>query len=126
MQALAGRDGIALIPDLPDLRDEIARHAVVVLPFVSGGGIKNKLLEAASLGRAIVGSATAMNGLNPPEQPPWVRADGESAWIRGILALWRDPEGRHRVGQQARDWVIQNHSWTMAAERALAGLDGTT
>ena len=84
--------GVRIIPDLPDLRDEIARHAVVVLPFVSGGGIKNKLLEAASLGRPIVGSATAMNGLNPPEQLPWVRADGESAWVRGILDLWRDPE----------------------------------
>ena len=43
------RDGIDLVPDLPDLRDEIARHAAVVLPFVSGGGIKNKLLEAASM-----------------------------------------------------------------------------
>ncbi len=121
VQALAGRDGIRLIADLPDLRDEIARHAVVVLPFVSGGGIKNKLLEAASLGRPIVGSATALNGLKPPDQPPWIRADGESAWVRGILDLWRDPEQRHRLGEEARDWVTRNHSWTTAAQRVLAG-----
>ncbi len=123
VKALASSDGVTLIADLPDLSDEIARHAEVVLPFVSGGGIKNKLLEAASLGRAIVGSATAMNGLNPPEQPPWFRADGESAWVRAILDLWRDPEKRQRLGQQARDWVSRNHSWTTAAQRALAGLE---
>src|SRR5262249_19852526 len=51
---LAQADGIELVPDLPDLRAAVSRHQVVVLPFVSGGGIKNKLLEAAALGKAIV------------------------------------------------------------------------
>lgn len=41
--------GMILRPDLPDIRSEVRRHEVVVLPFVSGGGIKNKLLEAAAL-----------------------------------------------------------------------------
>src|SRR5581483_5702280 len=50
----AGAPGISLVPDLPDIRSTARRHAVVVLPFISGGGIKNKLLEAAALGQAIV------------------------------------------------------------------------
>ena len=123
VKALASRDGVPLIADLPDLRDEIARHAVVVLPFVSGGGIKNKLLEAASLARAVVGSSTALNGLSQPKQIPLVCAKNESAWVRAILDLWGDEERRHRLGQEARDWVIQNHSWAMAAKQALAGLE---
>ena len=41
-----------LHPDLPDIRSEVARRQVVVLPFVSGGGIKNKFLEAAAMGKA--------------------------------------------------------------------------
>ena len=36
--------------NLPDLRAEVQRREIVVLPFVSGGGIKNKLLEAAAMG----------------------------------------------------------------------------
>jgi glycosyltransferase involved in cell wall biosynthesis len=123
VKALANRDGVLLIADLPDLRDEIARHAVVVLPFVSGGGIKNKLLEAASLARAVVGSSTALNGLSRPEHIPIVCARSESAWVRAILDLWGDDERRHRLGQEARDWVIQNHSWPIAAKQALAGLE---
>lgn len=123
VKALANRDGVLVIPDLPDLRDEIARHAVVVLPFISGGGIKNKLLEAASLGRAVVGSSTALNGLSQPKQIPLVCAKNESAWVRAILDLWGDGERRHRLGQEARDWVIQNHSWAIAAKQALAGME---
>ncbi len=123
VQALAGRDGVSLIPDLPDLREEIARHAVVVLPFVSGGGIKNKLLEAASLAKAVVGSSTAFNGLRQTQHVPMVCAEKGSAWVEAILDLWSDETRRHRLGQEAREWVIQNHSWEMAAQQALAGLE---
>jgi polysaccharide biosynthesis protein PslH len=121
VRALTGRDGVSLIADLPDLRDEIARHAVVVLPFVSGGGIKNKLLEAASLAKAVVGSSKASNGVRHAEQVPMVCVNEASAWVQSIVELWRDEGRRHRLGQDARDWVIQNHSWAMAAHQALAG-----
>jgi glycosyltransferase involved in cell wall biosynthesis len=123
VSSLAGSKGITLVPDLPDLREEIARHAVVVLPFVSGGGIKNKLLEAASLAKAVVGSPKARNGLRQPQQIPMVCVDGGSAWISAILDLWGDAQKRRRLGAAARDWVIRNHSWEMAAQQALAGLE---
>jgi len=123
VRALAGREGIALISDLPDIRAEIARHAVVVLPFVSGGGIKNKLLEAASLAKAVVGSSKALNGLRHPERVPMICVKTASAWADAIFDLWREEARRHRLGEEAREWVIQNHSWEMAAEQALAGLE---
>ncbi len=123
VRALSGREGISLIPDLPDIRAEIGRHAVVVLPFVSGGGIKNKLLEALSLAKAVVGSPTALNGLRQPKQVPVVCAKTSSAWVQAIVDLWRDEARRHHLGEEAREWVIQNHSWEMAAQQALAGLE---
>ena len=99
-------------------------HAVVVLPFVSGGGIKNKLLEAASLAKAVVGSSTALNGLEPaPNIVPVVCVKKVSAWVQAILDLWSDEAKRNRLGREARAWVIQNHSWSMAAQQALAGLE---
>src|SRR5207249_4653287 len=39
---LAG-GGVSVVADVPDIRPEARRHAVAVMPFVSGGGIKNKL-----------------------------------------------------------------------------------
>ncbi len=123
VKALANRDGVMMIPDLPDLRDEIARHAVVVLPFVSGGGIKNKVLEAASLARPVVGSSTALNGLRQREKVPIVCVKTSERWAHAILDLWSDDAKRHTLGQKAREWVIQYHSWELAAQQALAGLE---
>jgi polysaccharide biosynthesis protein PslH len=122
VRALTGRDGIELVPDLPDLRDEIARHPVVVLPFVSGGGIKNKLLEAAAMGKAVVCSPRACGGLRLNGSLPLRVARSADDWTRELLSLWANPAERSGLGSAARRWVLEQHTWEAAARTALAGL----
>ena len=115
--------GIRLIPDLPDLRDEVARHQVVVLPFVSGGGIKNKLLEAASMGKAVVCSPRAFLGLRTGKGLPLVQARRPAEWVEAVRSLWSDPDRRRQLGANARQWVLDAHTWDAAARTAVAGLE---
>jgi glycosyltransferase involved in cell wall biosynthesis len=115
--------GVCVVPDMPDLRPSIAAHQVVVLPFVSGGGIKNKLLEAASMGKAIVCSPRACGGLRNLEPLPMFRAQGASEWSEAIRALWARPERRAQLGSDARRWVETHHTWETAARLASAGIE---
>ena len=119
---LARQDGIAVKPNVLDLRLEACRHAVTVLPFVSGGGIKNKLLEAAALERPIVCSPTAARGLSYGAAAPFVLASSRSEWIDIVRRLWADQSSRNRLGQAAREWVKAYHSWAAAAETAVNSL----
>lgn len=119
---LAGSDGVTLLADLPDIRREISRHALVVLPFVSGGGIKNKLLEAAGLGKAIVSSRRALGGLCRSNSLPVIEAGRPADWVRKILLVWADEDRRRQLGAAARAWVLDHHSWLRAARDAAAGL----
>jgi polysaccharide biosynthesis protein PslH len=121
--ALAGRDGIEIIADLPDLRAEIARHQVVVLPFLSGGGIKNKLLEAASMAKAIVGSQAAASGLQFEQSAPLRIARTPSEWKQTICTLWSSADQCRLLGQAARTWVINHHDWQAAAGQAAASIE---
>jgi glycosyltransferase involved in cell wall biosynthesis len=122
VRSLTGHDGIDLIPDLPDLRAEVARHPVVVLPFISGGGIKNKLLEAAAMGKAVVCSPHACGGLRLAGSSPLRVARSVDDWVRELLALWQNPAERTSLGAAARQWVMEHHTWEAAARTALAGL----
>jgi polysaccharide biosynthesis protein PslH len=122
VRALACRDGIDLVADMPDLREEVARHQVVVLPFVSGGGIKNKLLEAAAMARPIVCSTRACGGLRGEGPLPVVEAWGGRDWAGALLDLWRDETRRRRLGSEARNWVLAHHSWDAAARLAEEAL----
>lgn len=120
VRALAGQNGIALDADLPDIRSAIRTHQVVVFPFVSGGGIKNKVLEAAALGMPMLMSAQGLNGLNG--QPPMPVLKRASEWVDRLIGLWRDRTKREQLGREARAWVTEHHTWAAAARVAMAGL----
>ena len=122
VQALAGRDGIELIPDLPDLRPGLATQQVVVFPFVSGGGIKNKFLEAAAMGKPIVCSSMALNGLRQPGESGAVVASSPTDWANALGLLWADAAKRTAAGALLRTWVTRHHSWDAAARTAADGL----
>ena len=116
-----GRDGVSIVPDLPDLRSHVQRHQVVALPFVSGGGIKNKLLEAAAMARPIVASAVAVEGLGGRVPLTVCRTAGD--WTARLLELFADGAHRAREGRAAREWVAMAHSWHGAALAGARGLE---
>ena len=113
--------GISVSADVPNIRESVGNHQVVVLPFQSGGGVKNKLLEAASMAKPILCSRRACNGLNlSGEMPLRVASNNPQHWLRELLALWADQHTRLSIGNAARDWVVAHHSWNAAAEKAVA------
>jgi len=119
VRTLARTAGVELFPDLPDLRDEVTRRQAVVLPFVSGGGIKNKLLEAAALGMPIVCTRKSLSGTKG--EPAVKVAANPREWSAALTGLWNDAAARLALGSAAREWVVKNHTWEAAAETAEAG-----
>lgn len=120
VRELTQAPGVELHPDLPDLRAEVTRRAVVVLPFISGGGIKNKLLEAAALGMPIVCTRWAVSGTRG--RPPVRLCRTPNDWATVLAELWADVETRCRLGRAARQWVTRYHTWAAAAAVAEAAI----
>jgi glycosyltransferase involved in cell wall biosynthesis len=113
--------GFELTVDLPDLRSEVQQCQVVVLPFVSGGGIKNKLLEAAAMGLPIIASPKAMNGINEQSCPIAVRTSPKK-WVETIEQFWGNAPVLESLSNQHRAWVSKRYSWASAAKIADTGL----
>jgi glycosyltransferase involved in cell wall biosynthesis len=120
VRSLATQPGISLLPDVENLADEVARHSVVALPFVSGGGIKNKLLEAAAMGKAIVSTPRGLLGL--VGVAPVAEATGAQEFAAAIVRLCSDDAARRQAGADLREWVKRHHDWSTVATAALAGL----
>ena len=118
--AFDGKDGVTVTPDVPDIRPAVRKHPVVVLPFVSGGGVKNKLLEAAGMAKAVVGTARVRNGLKGAL--PYLEVNSPSQWADAVVGLWQDEAKRASLGRAARAWVCEHHTWAAAADEAAAGI----
>ena len=109
--------GIEMPGFVDDIRPWVGRASVVVLPLVSGAGIKDKLLEASAMGCAVIATPRTVSGLVYEGQPPWVIAKHPTEWIAHIRRLWSEPETRRRLGEAAREWVIKHHDLRSVAER---------
>ena len=118
VRRLDGQSGVRVLTNLPDLRPEIARHQLTVLPFVSGGGIKNKLLEAAAMGQPIVATPRATSGLRTP--PPIVCVSAPDEFANAVIDLWGDVDRRRTMGRDVRAWVTAHHTWQQTAAAAVA------
>jgi glycosyltransferase involved in cell wall biosynthesis len=85
---------------------------------VSGGGIKNKVLEAFALEMAVVSTplgmesiAGAVNGLH------YVEASTPEEMAESVLALLKDPARRKTLGSKARQLILAQHTWRQAGEK---------
>jgi glycosyltransferase involved in cell wall biosynthesis len=114
-----------LVADSPDIRDAVSSCEVVVLPFISGAGIKNKLLEASGMQLPIIASPMAMNGIDDSQLSPCLVAKKPSQWIDYLERLWRDPTLRQSQGANARQWCLEFASWDTTARKAAAALQAT-
>ena len=99
VRELARAPGVRLVADAPDIRPVVCAAPVALYPFVSGTGIKNKLLEGAAMERALLVSPTAIEGLQPTDPLPWRVCRRPEEWRDGLIELWKDPENARRMGR---------------------------
>ena len=114
--ALGELHGVDVVGPVPDIRPYAQSAGITILPMRSGAGIKNKLLEAAAMGRPIVASPRAVRGLKfDGSDKPLLVCGEASEWVATIRRLWSDASRRRRLGESARHWVVRHHSWRAAA-----------
>lgn len=125
---IVGRDPVPAVRELgtvpwvtvtgrvDDVRPYLEAASVVVCPMVSGGGIKNKLLEAMSMARPVVVTSLALGGLPLVDGRDLRVADDARRFAVAVVELLDDPGAAAGLGRSARDAVVSGFSWDAAAE----------
>jgi len=112
--------GVTVVGPVDDLRPHAMSASATILPMRVGGGIKNKLLEAAAMGLPIIASPRAVAGLDlGGGRLPLEIAKSKKQWIDSVRRVWTDDLHRQSVGEQARTWAQTHHNWDAAAEELI-------
>ena len=116
IRSLAG-EGVTVTGAVSDVRPYVKAATVVSLPMESGTGMKNKLLEAWAMRRAVVATRSACEGSPSQDGQNIVIADSAEAHAEAIARLIPDQATRERLGAAGRSTVENELTWSHAAER---------
>ncbi len=111
VRKLSEREGITVTGFVEDVRDWLARAAVCVAPLRIARGIQNKVLEAMAMGRPVVASPQAFEGLDARAGEDLVVAADARAFAEEVIALLRDAGRAERIGRAARACVEGRYRW---------------
>jgi polysaccharide biosynthesis protein PslH len=112
---LAEREGVEVLGFVPDLRGELARARVVLVPVWQGGGTRLKVLESLAAGRPVVGTRLGVSGIGFEDGRHGLTADRPESLAELVAELLSDAERSRRLAAEGRR-LAERYRW----DRALA------
>ena len=104
--------GVTVTGAVPDVRPYLQGAALAVCPLQLARGIQNKVLEAMAMGKAVIGSPGALEGIELTLGVEAAQADSPAQWQQQIARLLGDDQARNVMGSAARACVETKYTWS--------------
>lgn len=111
VKSLAKNDGVEVTGFVNDVRDYIAAADLCVVPLRVARGIQNKVLEAMAMGKAVVCTPDALEGIRAEPGVEVVTSRDAHDFANSIITLLADGRRRDLLGENARKCMEKNYSW---------------
>ena len=109
VQMLQQTGGSVLVENPADLAPLYSAANMVLLPIRLGGGTRIKVLEALAVGRPIIATALAVEGLGLVAGTHYLRAETSGEFARAALDLAADPARGAALVAAGHDHVLSSH-----------------
>jgi len=141
VRQLATLPSVRVTGSVPDVRPYLAHGEFSVAPLRIARGVQNKVLEAMAMGKSVLTTAAAMEGIgaSPPfdsPSPAFPPQEGNRETVEGIttaddpgelvqraLMLLADFAETTRRGRSNREWVLRHYDWDRNLGRILPVLN---
>ncbi len=111
VQRLTQIDGVFVTGRVPDVRPYVARATAGVAPMRIARGIQNKVLEAMSMGKPVVVTSGALEGIEAEPGTDVLLADTEVAFAAACCRLATTGDGA-AIGAAARTRIVRDYDWS--------------
>ncbi|MDW8371440.1 MAG: glycosyltransferase family 4 protein [Geminicoccaceae bacterium] len=111
VRALHGTSGVTVTGTVQEPAEWMARATVCVAPIRAAAGLQNKLLEYLAMGRPVVATTIANEGIGATDRRELLLADTPDTFAHAVLELFADADLRTRLGIAARRFVEERWTW---------------
>lgn len=124
VDALRSNPRVCLPGFVPDLRPVLDEAALCVVPLLSGGGTRLKVLEAWAASLPVVSTSVGVAGLDARSDVHFVVADAPVAFAEATIRLLQNPTEASALAVHARRLVEEQYDWARCAALLNDVLEG--
>ncbi len=115
VQYLTDMEGVFVTGRVEDIRPYLKFSSVVVAPLLIARGIQNKVLEAMAMGKKIVATPQAIEGIKIADQEVYIKDNAEDFAKQVLLLL--DNAQASLYAEENRQFVQKNFSWSASLKK---------
>lgn len=119
VKALASKN-IILTGYVKDVREWMGRASLSVVPLRMGGGTRLKILEALSMGKAVVSTSMGAEGIEVTSGENIILADDPESFAYAVVSLMKDREAAAQLGRNGRKLVEEKYDWKAVGGKLAA------
>lgn len=102
-----------------DAVEFINSKAIMIVPLLSGSGMRVKIIEGMAMRKCIIATSMAAEGIKCENGKDILIADTADEFYRAILQCITNPKKWREIGENARKTVERDHDVRFIAERML-------
>ena len=111
VRRLAKQSGVTVTGLVDDVREYIGAADICIAPLRIARGIQNKVLEAMAMGKPVVATRVAFEGIDARPGRDLLVTDDEASFAAATIALLKDPMRRALIGTHARRCAESRYAW---------------
>jgi glycosyltransferase involved in cell wall biosynthesis len=112
--------GVTCNGHVPDIRPHFAEAAVSIVPIRVGGGTRLKILDAWSMGTAVISTSVGCEGLETIDGRNILIRDDPTQFAEAVVQVLRDRALRDRLGREARKTAEERYAWSVVGRKLVA------
>lgn len=124
VNTLSNIAGVTVTGRVEDVRPYIQHANLSIAPLRIARGVQNKVLEAMSMGKAVVATSQAMEGIKEIEQFAELTIDDAQAYADKVVELLQDDVKAKFWGDKGREMVLKNYNWQSNVAKVVDLLEG--
>jgi polysaccharide biosynthesis protein PslH len=106
-----GGSSIEVTGYIPDPTKYLKRAGVFIVPLLSGGGMRVKIIDAWRWGLPIVSTSIGAEGILHQPGENILIADNEEDFANAVIKVLEEPEFAKKLRINGRRWAEENYDW---------------
>ena len=108
---------VKIYGEIPDAGEFINAHSIMVVPLLSGGGMRAKILEGMALGKVVLSTSLGLEGIDARHKREVLKANTINEFVESIQFCYEKEKRLQRIGHNAREYVAENFDNLNIAKR---------